>query len=253
MAESKVATDDAESLPWVRLMAPRVPARFPKLYKWLERRASSLAFTLNAWGTTEEDHALEYACDAYFDPPMYCYYRGIEVLAPTDIVWRWLCQLRVGTYGALELIDNFGRRSPRELTPGVDELAPGQRVSTMFKLVEFERDESLSMRSAWPFTLFFDDVGLTYRVVPSGANRCRIVTKCTVDVKTRVSRRSGALRAKGGWRRILFPPAELLLMRSQLRMFKQLAEQQFLQELADGRRLPEQSAAALAAPAVASG
>ena len=42
-------------------------------------------------------------------------------------------------------IDNFGRQSPRELVPGLERLAVGQRVMSIFRLVEFERDVHLTL------------------------------------------------------------------------------------------------------------
>ena len=229
MALNGQVTDDAGFIPWVSLMGPkRAPVRLARLYNWMERRSSELSFVIHTWGTTEEDRALEFPCESYFEPPLYGYYRAIEVLAPSDVVFRWLCQLRVGTYGGFDLIDNFGRRSPRELTPGADQLESGQRILTMFELVEFAHGESISMRAAMPFSLFFGQVGVTYRVVPSGASRCRIVTRAVAPVKGHA------------WRRELFPIAELQLMRSQLQTLKQLAEKQYLEELVlAGRPLPD--------------
>jgi hypothetical protein len=40
--------------------------------------------------------------------------------------------------------DNLGRRSPRELTPGLDQLQVGQRIMTIFHLASFEPDRHLS-------------------------------------------------------------------------------------------------------------
>jgi hypothetical protein len=212
---------DVQPYPWVILTGPpRVPARFPRLYRRLELGALALSYMLHAWGTTEEDRALEFPCDSYVKPPLYSYYRGIEVLAPREIVFRWLCQLRVSPYG-YDIIDNLGRRSPRELTPGAEQLEAGQRVMVMFEVVEFEQDVHISVHGARGMQ-FFGDVALTYRVVPCGPTRCRIVVKTTAQ-------------ARGKWRRELFPLGELPHMRKQLLTLKQLAERQFLRELADGR------------------
>ena len=73
---------------------------------------------------------------------------------------------------------------------------------------------------------------MTYRVVPA-ASSCRIVSKLTGHGRGLSS------TAYGG---DYYPIGELPLMRKQLLTFKYLAEQQFLEELADGRRqVPERS------------
>ena len=72
-------------------------------------------------------------------------------------VFRWLCQLRRAPY-SYDWIDNLGRRSPRHLIPGLDDLHPGQRFMTIFRLVDFEQDEQITLRSR--------NVAVTYRVTP---------------------------------------------------------------------------------------
>lgn len=194
----------------------RVPTRFPRLYTRLERSWSSL----HTWGTTAEDRALSFPCDSYVKPPLYSYYRAIEVLAPPEIVYRWLCQLRVAPY-AYDWIDNFGRRSPRQLTPGIDQLSPGQRILVMFSVVEFTPNEQITMHGA-RFLTFFGDVAMTYRVVPCGPGRCRIVSKITAHVQHSFISRL---------RRDYFPLGELPMLRKQMLTIRSLAERQALEEL----------------------
>ncbi len=187
-----------------------------------------------AWGTTEEDRALSFPCDSYVSFPRGYLYRGVEVGAPREIVYRWLCQLRVGPYG-YDWLDNFGRQSPRRLTPGVQRLAPGQAIMAAFKIVEFAQDEHITMLADLLEWLRGrgQTVAMTYRVVPRGASSCRIVAKLTAHY--------GADTLLNRIRRDVAPIGEQPLMRKQLLTLKHLAEEQFQEELADGRRVVEES------------
>ncbi len=208
----------------------RTPTRFPRLYRRLERSCSPIHNLFHAWGTTEEERSMSFPCDSYVPSPTGCCYRGIEVLAPQEIVYRWLCQLRVAPY-AYDWLDNYGRRSPRQLTPGVDRLCAGQRMQVMFSVVEFVENEQITMLTD-RFEWFFTRVAMTYLVVPCSESSCRIVTKLTGhDTGTYLVR----LRAA------YFPIVELPLMHKQLGLFKYLAERQFLEELASGRRVEDYS------------
>jgi len=51
-------------------------------------------------------------------------------------MFRWLCQWKVAP-NSYDLVDNFGCRSPKELPPGVERLARGQRVMTIFEIADF--------------------------------------------------------------------------------------------------------------------
>jgi hypothetical protein len=164
------------------------------------------------WGATAAECAAPFPCDRYVTDPEAQLFRAVDVGAPAAIAFRWLCQLRAAPY-SYDWIDNGGRRSPRTLTAGLDQLAVGQRVMTIFELVEFERDRHLTlllrrMRSV------FGDLAVTYAVHPVDARRCRIVVKIV-------------LRYPRGWAWLAgptMPGLDLVMMRRQLLNLKALAE-----------------------------
>ena len=94
--------------------------------------------------------------------------------------FRWLCQLKVAPY-SYDLIDNFGRRSPKELTPGVENLARGQKLMGIFELVDFERDGHLTVTMSDPRAIsIFGRIALSYVVLPISHDPCRLVAKMLV-------------------------------------------------------------------------
>lgn len=165
---------------------------------------------IESWGATAAERAATYGCDALVRDPDRVLFRAVDVAAPAPLVFRWLCQIRVAPY-SYDWIDNLGRRSPRTLTPGVDELKVGQRFN-VFTLAAFEPDRSITLECD---NLAFGHVGLTYAANPAGADRCRLVAKVVLE------RRWGAAGRAYSW---LLAAGDLVMMRKQLLTFKELAE-----------------------------
>jgi hypothetical protein len=86
--------------------------------------------------------------------------RAIGIAAPPPVVFSWLCQLRVASY-SYDVLDNLGRRSPRERDPDLARLRVGQRFMTIFTLQSFVDGEQITLRSK--------GVAVTYAVRPEGA------------------------------------------------------------------------------------
>jgi hypothetical protein len=171
-------------------------------------RASSF---IRDWGSTPEDRAGAYACDALLPDPDDVFFRAVAVVAPAATTFRWLCQLRGAPY-SYDKIDNLGRRSPQTLTPGLDALEPGQRINTIFRLTSFVPARSLTMQTHSPF---FGRVACTYAAVPDGQTRSRLVVKFLVRYP----------RGPIGWAmRVVLPPGDLMMMRRQLLNLAALAE-----------------------------
>ncbi len=163
------------------------------------------------WGSTAVERAAPYPCDRLLPRPDVEMFRAVDVEAPVATSFRWLCQLRAAPY-SYDKLDNLGRRSPQALTPGLEQLEVGQRVQTIFELVEFEPGRSLTMVSSGRL---FGRVACTYRADPAGAERSRLVVKIS------------ARYARGIHRplmRLILPPGDLVMMRRQLLNLKELAE-----------------------------
>lgn len=167
------------------------------------------------WGATADEIASSFACDALGFAHDDTFHRAIDVGAPRDLVFRWLCQLRVAPY-SYDLLDNFARRSPPRLTPGVERLEPGQRVMTIFRLVSFVADEHLTIALASRVgRALMGDFAGTYRVTSSEGGATRLVARILVRYP-----RGPYGRAL---RRIL-PSCDLFMFRKQLRTLARYAE-----------------------------
>jgi len=169
--------------------------------------------TLSArnWGATEAEREASYPCDSHAVDGADGYFRAVGVDAPPDVVFRWLCQLKTAPY-SYDLIDNFGRRSPRELTPDLDELERGQPF-LVFSLVDFAVNDHLTLVGLPTATRLFGPLAITYAVRGVGTGT-RLVVKMLVG-------RSGPL---GGVRRYLLGWGDVVMMRKQLLTIKDLAE-----------------------------
>ncbi|MCW2997861.1 MAG: hypothetical protein JWN65_1410 [Solirubrobacterales bacterium] len=183
--------------------------------------SDSIAMT---WGSTPEERGQSLACDAEMPDAAKVWHRAIDVDAPRPVVFRWLCQLRKAPY-SYDALDNYGRRSPRTLTPGLDELEVGQKVMTYYNLVAFEPDGHLTVRFRTPTALFGQRV-VTYTAQDAAPGRSRIV------VRVRMKPPGGPL---GLILPHTLPWVDLLMMRKQLRTLARLAGDQ---AAADGTAVP---------------
>lgn len=146
------------------------------------------------------------ACDNLLPGAPLRAHRAVSVHAQPSIVFRWLCQLRLAPY-SYDLLDNFGRRSPRELVPGVERLEVGQRFMSIFSLTSFAQDEHI--------TLCNRRTAVTYAVLPDrGATR--------LLVRILFNPPAGRLGAALAGHALVL--GDLAMMRKQLLTLKALAE-----------------------------
>lgn len=136
--------------------------------------------------------------------------------ASPEIVFRWLCQLRVAPY-SYDWIDNRGRASPPALTPGLDDLAVGQSVMEIFRLESFETPVhlTLSTPAGGRGEGLFGPIRVTYWARPESDARVRLL------VKLRLGPAHGVFSRVA---RTLLAWGDLVMMRRQLLNLKALAE-----------------------------
>lgn len=167
------------------------------------------------WGATEAERTTPNGTVADGWTPDDVYWRAIDVDAPPEQVFRWLCQLKVAPY-SYDQIDNLGRRSPRKLTRGAEVLEAGQPFMTIFRLRDFVAPEFITIEMSSPIGLkCFGEITVTYRVSPSGAQRCRLLA--TLQVRY-------PLGLFGRIVRLVLPWGDYVMMRKQLLTLKRLAE-----------------------------
>ncbi|WP_433664806.1 hypothetical protein ACQPW1_23225 [Nocardia sp. CA-128927] len=151
------------------------------------------------WGATEAECADPLPCDA-LQPVGLQADRAISIDAPYGLVYAWLCQLRVAPY-SYDLLDRWGRPSPRHRDPKLAELEVGQRFMGQFDLASFALSQHI--------TLVTGKIAVTYAVRPEGAGT-RLVARVRMGGPWIVGR--------------LLAVGDLVMMRKQLLNLKELAE-----------------------------
>jgi hypothetical protein len=154
------------------------------------------------WGARPSERTVSLPCDAVIPRAGAQADRAVSIAAPPPIVFAWLCQLRLAPY-SYDILDNFGRRSPRQRNPELVHLAAGQRFMTIFALQSFIDGEQITLRSK--------GVAVTYAVHPEAAGS-RLHARVLFD-GPRLPARALAL-------------GDLVMMRKQLLTLKSLAEQE---------------------------
>lgn len=99
----------------------------------------------SVWGASAAEVARRYGGDDEIPNPDARLLRAVTADAESSAVFRWLCQLMVAPY-SYDWLDNWGRRSPRRLTEGVDRLQVGEPFMTIFRLAGFVPGESVTLR-----------------------------------------------------------------------------------------------------------
>lgn len=163
------------------------------------------------WNTRPEDLDGPWPCDDFAPAGAARLYRAIDIAAPLENTWPWICQLRVAPY-SYDWIDNRGRRSPQERTPALERLEVGQTVMSIFRIVGFEPGKHLTIEARGMAGL--GPIHVSYRTTPASHG-----TRLTAQLRVAYPQSlpgSGLLRALavGDW----------IMMRKQLLTLKRYAE-----------------------------
>jgi hypothetical protein len=164
------------------------------------------------WNATNDEEKESFPCDKYMTSEYRSLIRAIDVSASADVVFRWICQLKIAPY-SYDWLDNGGRQSPRQLTPGVEQLQLGQNFM-IGGIVEFEQGCQITCLIHPKLESAFGLTSLTYVVKNTAPAASRIVVKIDIGARNWFER----------FRRFLLAWGDLIMMRKQLITIKSLAE-----------------------------
>lgn len=172
---------------------------------------TGLPFT---WGATDDETRRPYPADDEVSGTPVLMTRAIDVAAPTEITWRWLCQLSEAPY-SYDWLDNLGRRSPRTLTPGAEHVELGQAMATVLRVTSVDAPHQWTGVTTPRGQRLAGGFAMTYAAEPAGPHS-RIVVRIAAASSSRLTR----LRAEAlAW-------GDLVMIGKQLRTLKELAESQ---------------------------
>ncbi len=121
---------------------------------------------LRAWGAPDAALASTTPADALVPEATDRWVRAVDVDAPPALLWRWLCQLRAAPY-SYDWIDNLGRRSPQQLTPGLERLEVSQKLLITFRVAAFTPGEELTILTR-PRSRLLPPFAVSYLIDPHG-------------------------------------------------------------------------------------
>ena len=156
------------------------------------------------WGVSDAEVARHYGCDDVVHHPTLEAWRGVTVHAEPEKVWARVRQVRIAPY-SYDLIDNLGRRSPRELRE-VPEPVPGDPFT---HALGRPQGRVVAVMPGEELTATIMGAHLTYAVLPQGGS-----TRLVLKVVARTSR----------WLAPAGSVGDLVMARRQLLNLKQLAE-----------------------------
>ena len=168
---------------------------------------------LRNWGATPEERLRAYPADALLPEASERLTRAVSVAAAPEILYRWLCQMQVAPY-SYDLVDNFGRRSPPELTPGAEHLSVGQTLMVVFRLTDVQSGRMFTGLTRPSWGRLFGQVAVTYAAEAVDETHARLVSRMVFASQSRLGRARAVALTWG----------DLVMLRRQLLNLKGYAE-----------------------------
>lgn len=160
------------------------------------------------WGVSEIETSRSYSCDEFVTSPALRAWRGVSVDAPADVLWQWVTQIRLAP-NSYDLIDNRGRRAPRELA-GLPEPRVGDRFTTTGGR---ERGRIVSVDPGEQLTGTIMGAFMSYVLVPQDHETTRLLLKVVMQ--------------NNRWAALGLCVGDLIMARRQLLNLKHLAERHY--------------------------
>lgn len=157
------------------------------------------------WGVGDDEVARHYGCDDVVRSPTLEAWRAVTVHADAATVWARVRQLRIAPY-SYDLVDNLGRRSPRELRD-VAEPAVGDPFT---RALGRDQGRVVAVVPGRELTARIMGAHLSYAVLPQEWGATRLVLKVVMGTSR--------------WLAPAVSVGDLVMARRQLLNLKGLAE-----------------------------
>lgn len=175
------------------------------------------------WGSQRDERQLPFTADKLIRDKNGEYFRAVDINAPAELVYRWLCHMKASPY-SYDKLDNKGKESPQQLLPGIDKLKIGDKMMTIFHVESYFPNEEITLLMDYPpkpYDKYYVPTAITYKILPARdglKNHCRVVVKYVASWRRTLL---------GNAERIFIIFADFIMMRRQLLNFKRLAERDY--------------------------
>lgn len=177
------------------------------------------------WGIKRGDKASKFGCDNLVSGINSQWFRAVDVNAPAELVYKWVCHMKVAPY-SYDKIDNGGKVSPQDLIPGIENLKKNEKMMTIFNIESFTPQRQINLTMDIPpkeWAKWYVPSAISYRIDKLSKSKSRIVVKYVAAWPHTI---------RGWFERYFIALADFIMMRRQLLNFRKLAERDYRRGLA---------------------